>query len=130
MKIMNALTSEDALKPFDLKIKTKLITDASAVGISASLYQEQNNNTCYPVDHISRSLTPTEQNYASIEKESLAQAWAMDVFRFYLLGINFDSYTDHEPLLSIFGGKKRGNSRVERHCIKIQGLSYTMKLRT
>ena len=126
-KIMHALTSENALKPFNPELKTKLITDASPVGISASLYQEQSNNTWYPVDHASRSLTPTEQNYAPIEKESLAQAWGMHAFQYYHLGINFVSYTDNEPLLAIFGGNKRGNSRVERHRIKIQGFSYTMR---
>ena len=51
----------------------------------------------------------------------------MNMFRYFLLGIPFESFTDHEPLLSIFGGKKKGNSRVERHRMKIQGFRYTMK---
>ena len=50
-KIMHALTNENALKPFNPELKTKLITDASSVGISASFYQEQSNNTSYLVDH-------------------------------------------------------------------------------
>lgn len=126
-KIMQALTSDDALRPFHPNLKTKLITDASPYGISASIYQEQDPNVWRPVDHASRSLTPTEQNYAAIEKESLAQAWGMNYFRYHLLGIEFESFTDHEPLLSIFGGKKKGNSRVERHRIKTQGFNYTLK---
>ena len=104
-----------------------MITDASPVGISASLYQEQQSNVWIPVDHVSRSLQPAEQNYAPIEKESLAQAWGMNMFWYHLSGIYFDSYTDHEPLLSIFGGNKRGNGRVERHRLKVQDLKYTMK---
>ena len=51
----------------------------------------------------------------------------MNYFRYHLLGIEFESFTDHEPLLSIFGGKKKGNSRVERHRIKTQGFSYILK---
>ena len=125
--ILQALDSEAALRPFNPQLKTKLITDASPVGISASLYQEQTPNVWRPVDHASRSLQPAEQNYAPIEKESLAQAWGMNMFRYYLLGIPFESYTDHEPLLSIFGGNKKGNSRVERHRLKVQGFMYTMK---
>jgi hypothetical protein len=126
-KIVQALDSEAALRPFNPQLKTKLITDASPVGISVSLYQEQTQNVWRPVDHASRSLQPAEQNYAPIEKESLAQAWGMNLFRYYLLGIPFESYTDHEPLLSIFGGSKKGNSRVERHRLKVQGFMYTMK---
>ena len=125
--ILKALDCEAAQRAFNLQLKTKLITDASPVGISASLYQEQSPNIWHPVDHVSRSLQPAEQNYAPIEKESLAQAWGMNMFRYYLLGIPFDSYTDHEPLLSIFGGSKKGNSRVERHRLKVQGFRYTMK---
>ena len=126
-KVIEALSSKGALRPFKPKLKTKLITDASPVGISASLYQEQQANVWIPVDHVSRSLQPPEQNYAPIEKESLAQAWGMHMFWYHLSGICFDSYTDHEPLLSIFGGNKRGNGRVERHRLKVQDLKYTMK---
>ena len=113
--------------PFNPQLKTKLITDASPVGILVSLYQEQTQNVWRPVDHASRSLQPAEQDYAPIEKELLAQAWGMNMFRYYLLAIPFESYTDHEPLLSIFGGSKKGNSRVEPHRLKVQGFMYTMK---
>ena len=41
------------------------------------------------------------------------------------MGIPFDSYTDHQPL--IYNGKKRGNARVERQRLKVQGFQYTMK---
>ena len=125
--VIQALTSDEALRPFQANLKTKLVTDASPYGIAASIYQEEKPNVWRPVDHASRALTPTEQNYAAIEKESLAQAWGMNYFRYHLLGIQFESFTDHEPLLSIFGGKKKGNARVERHRIKTQGFNYTLK---
>ena len=108
-KIIQALTSDVALSPFQPNLKTKLITDASPYGISASIYQEQEPNVWRPVDHASRSLTPTEQNYAAIEKESLAQAWGMNYFRYHLLGIEFESYTDHEPLLETRESKDTGS---------------------
>jgi hypothetical protein len=106
-KVMQALTSTSTLKPFNPTLKTKLITDASPVGIAASLYQEESAGVWYPVDHVSRSLQPADQNYAPIEKESLGQAWGMNMFRYYLFGIPFESYTDHDPLLNIFGGGKK-----------------------
>ena len=49
----------------------------------------------------------------------------MEIHRFYLLGIT--TFTDHEPLLSIYNGKRKGNARIERHRMKVQGFRYTMK---
>lgn len=73
------------------------------------------------------SDTQCEENYSQIERESLAQTWGIQYHRYYLLGIAFDTYTDHEPLIPIYMGKKTGNARVERHRIKIQGFQFTMK---
>ena len=126
-EITEAMCNDAALRYFDPLLKTVLITDASPVGISATLYQDQGDKTLKPVDQASRSLTPTETKYSQIERESLAQAWGMESHRYYLLGIAFDTYTDHEPLLAIYNGKKKGNARVERHRIRTQGYRYTMK---
>ena len=65
--------------------------------------------------------------YSQIEKESLAQAWGMTIHRYYLLGIHFESFTDHLPLIPIYSGRKKGNARVERHRLKVQGFQYDMK---
>ena len=74
-------------------------------------------------------LPPCEMNYSQIKKESLAQAWGMNIHRYYLLGIQFDSYTDHQPLVPIYSGRRRGNARVEHHRLKVQGFQYEMKYR-
>ena len=125
--IIEAMTSDTALRPFDPSLKTKLITDAAPNGIAASVFQEENTGVWIPVDHASRSLTPCEQNYSQIEKESLGQAWGMNEHRHYLLGIEFDSYTDHQPLIPIYSGNRRGNARIERHRLRVQGFQYNMK---
>jgi hypothetical protein len=51
----------------------------------------------------------------------------MNIHRHYLLGIPFDSYTDHQPLIHIYNGNKKGNARIERHRLKVQDFQYTMK---
>ena len=71
--------------------------------------------------------TPCEQKYSQTETESLAQTWGMNIHRHYLLGIPFDSYTDHQPLIHIYNGNKKGNARIERHRLKVQDFQYTMK---
>ena len=107
-------------------MKTNLVTNAGPTGIAASVFQELKDGTWVPIDHASRSLTPCEMNYSQIE-ESLAQAWGMNIHRYYLLGIQFDSYTDHQPLVPIYSGRRRGNARVKRHRLKVQGFQYEMK---
>ena len=71
--------------------------------------------------------TPCEQKYSQTETKSLAQTWGMNIHRHYLLGIPFDSYTDHQPLIHIYNGNKKGNARIERHRLKVQDFQYTMK---
>ena len=124
--IMEAMTCETALRPFNPKRPTKLVTDAGPDGIAASLFQVTDDGTWTPIDHASRSLTQCEQRYCQFEKESLAQTWGMNVHRHYLLGIQFDSVTDHKPLLAVYNGKKRGNARVERHKLKTQEFQFKM----
>ena len=99
------MSADTALRYFDPSKNTILITDASEIGIAATVYQEEENKVLTPVDHASRSLTSTEQRYSAIERESLAQAWGMETHRYYLLGREFDTYTDHEPLLHIFNAE-------------------------
>ena len=82
-EILKLMTPETALRPFDPKLKTNMITDAGPMGIAASVFQEERADEWVPIDHASRSLTPCEQGYAQIEKESLAQAWGMNMHRYY-----------------------------------------------
>ena len=60
----------------------------------------------WPVNHISRSLTKIESGYPQIDRESLAQAWGMKQNRYYLVGREFISYTDHRPLVPFYNAKK------------------------
>ena len=58
----------------------------------------QNNQ---PVAYASRSLTPTEVQYAQIEKEMLANVFGMEKCETYLYGRKIHVDSDHKPLESI-----------------------------
>ena len=57
----------------------------------------------HPIAFASRTLTPTEQKYAQVEKETLALVFGVKCFHQYLYGRNFMLITDHKPLTSILG---------------------------
>ena len=91
--------------------------------MQGSLYQEIETNVWVPVDHASRTLTSTEQRYSPIERESLAQSWTTEQFRFYVVGKSFTTWTDHEPLLEIYNNKQKPTSkRIAKHRDAIQDL--------
>lgn len=54
------------------------------------------------IAYASRSLKPTEENYAPARLEALGVVWAVYHFRHYLAGRRFTLYTDPVALQYIF----------------------------
>lgn len=97
------LYQPDYSKPFDLT------TDASNFALGAVLSQNR-----HPITFISRTLTKTEQNYATNEKEILAIVWALQKLRNYLYGVaNLTIYTDHQSLIYSIS-EKNPNTKLKR----------------
>ena len=96
------LSSVPVMAHFDPDKPITLVTDASRIkGLGFALLQEEDGHnrvvTCG-----SRSLTPAESNYAVVELELLAVAWACRQCRVYLIGLpQFKVITDHRPLKGI-----------------------------
>ena len=98
------LTSPLLVRYFDPTLPVSLLTDATKLyGIGYALVQHDNDGKLRLIQAGSRSLTPAEKNYAPIETECLAIAWAMKKARHFLFGCpEFKVITDHQPLLGIF----------------------------
>ena len=128
-KLLTLMESPATLRPYKLGLPTHFVADSSEIGIQASIYQQQEKSKVWvPVEHISRSLTPTESDYSPIERESLAQYWGMDQLRFYLVGSTFTAWTDHQPLVSIYNNKnKKTSKRIAKHRDNIRDLQYVMQ---
>ena len=133
VKLMETISDPATLQPFDKERKINVVSDASELGIQASLYQEipqgyREKPTWVPVDHVSRALTDTETRYSPIERESLGLSWGMEQFRFYLVGGEFKSWTDHEPLLCIYNNRQKHTSkRIAKHRDAVQDLDFKLQ---
>ena len=125
--ILNMMNSKTTLRPYDKNKTTHFVSDASPEGISASLYQEQNDKSWEPVDHVSRALSEAEQGWKSqIEWESLGKSWGMLQFRHYLVGTHFNSWGEQQPLLPFYNDlTKQSTARINKHRMKVQDLSFT-----
>lgn len=97
-EIKRLVTAAPVLRYYDVAKPVVIQSDASQRGLGCCLLQEGQ-----PVCYASRALTPTEQNYAQIEKECLSIVFACQRFHYYLHGrAEITAETDHKPLISIF----------------------------
>ncbi len=75
-----------------------LHVDACCEGLGGVLYQDQGQGL-QPVAFVSRSLTPSENNYPVHKLEFLALKWVVvDKLHDYLYGAKFQVQTDNNPL--------------------------------
>ena len=79
------LTSSMVLAHYNLDLPIKLTADASAYGVGAVFSHVLPDGSEHPVTFASRTLTPSEQNYAHIE-EALALIFGVKMFHTFLYG--------------------------------------------
>ena len=108
---------------FDVNAETKIVADASPVGLGAVLVQVH-GDTPRVIAFASRSLTDVERRYSQTEKEGLALVWACERFESYVMGLKFDLVTDHEPLLAIYGKRSKPSARIERWVLRLQPFNF------
>ena len=126
--LKETLASAETLAYYDKDAKTRVIADASPVGLGAVLAQEQNGNW-RPVYYASRSLTAVERRYSQTEREALALVWACERFHVYLYGKHFELETDHKPLEVIYSSKSQPSARIQRWVLRLQPYEFTVMYR-
>ena len=104
-QIKAKMASTETLAHYDPNRKTIVAADACDYGVGAVLLQVDQDRDRRPVYYASRSLSETEQRYATIEKEALASTWACEKFSDYILGMQFTLETDHKPLVPLLASK-------------------------
>lgn len=127
-KIKDSMSDIGALGYYDPADHTRLVTDASKVGLGAVLVQIRNNAERV-IAYASKSLTITEQCYSTTEKEALAIVWGVERFSVYLLGIHFELETDHKALQTLFSKNSKPPARIERWVLRLQAYQFTVVYR-
>lgn len=121
-EIKHDLTAAPVLHYFDPEQPIVVSTDASSYGIGSVLLQNG-----HPVAYASAALTPTQQQYAQIEKELLAVVFACEQFYYYICGRSIVVQTDHKPLVGLqCKDFHKISPRLQRLLLRIQ--RYTIKL--
>ncbi|XP_077486667.1 uncharacterized protein LOC144097947 [Amblyomma americanum] len=125
--ITQALATSPLLAIFDPKKKTKITCDASKDGVGAALLQCHGGDW-RPVAYASRVLTPPEQRYAQIEKETLGILFGCEKFHQFVYGQTVIIETDHKPLLSIAAkGICDMPPRLQRFFLRLLRYDYVLQ---
>ena len=88
-ELKELITSTVALAHFNVNSKTRLVADASPVGLGVVLIQLQGVEWRV-IAYASRGLTDVERRYRQAEREALAPVWACEHFNMYILGRNLN----------------------------------------
>ena len=130
-KLIDCLSSPPLLAYPDFTLPFVLHTDASASGLGAVLYQEQ-DGIMRVIGYASRTLSAAERNYHlhSGKLEFLALKWAVcDHFRDFLYyAPSFTVFTDNNPLTYVLSTAKL-NATGHRWVSELADFRFTVKYR-
>lgn len=127
------LSSDDLVVHYDTQRELRLACDASSFGLGAVISHVMDDGKERPIAFASRTLNPSEKNYAQIEKEALSIIFGVKKFHQYLYGRRFTLVTDHKPLLAILGPKKAiptmAAARMQRWAVFLSAHDYDIEYR-
>ena len=125
--LKNAMISAEVMAYYDQNAETRIICDASPVGLGCILEQKHGDNF-RPVAYASRTLNAVERRYSQIEREALGITWGIERFQVYLYGIDFTVITDHKPLINIFKpNHKSPSARMTKWLLRLQPYKFTVE---
>lgn len=119
-----ALVAEPVLRFPDFNRRFILSTDASARALGAILANRYDDGD-HPVAYASYQLKGAETRYSACELECYGVVFAVRHFRLYLLGHEFDMYTDHSALKWLLATKDP-KPRLARWVIKLAYYAFVV----
>ncbi|XP_055599174.1 uncharacterized protein K02A2.6-like [Uranotaenia lowii] len=117
----NALLKSKMLDFYDPTKPLVVITDACNYGLGGVLAQVVNGEE-KPISFTSFSLNNAQKSYPILHLEALALVCTIKKFHKYLYGHKFTVYTDHKPLMGIFGKEGKNSifvTRLQRYILEL-----------
>ena len=128
------LASALVLVHYDPKLPICFAGDASSYSIGAVLSQVLLDGSEHLIAFASRTLHPSEKNYAQLEEEALSLIYGTSKFHKYIYGRHFTLVTDHRPMTGILGPKSGAPSlaaaRLQRWSLTLLMYSYISEFRS
>ena len=109
----------------DWHLPFEVMYDASDLAVGAVLGQRVEGKP-YVVYYASKTLNEAQRNYTTTEKEFLAVVYALDKFRFYLIGLDIVIFTDHLALKYLLT-KQNSKARLIRWVLFLQEFNIQIR---
>lgn len=126
-----SLLNANLLTFYDPKKPLVVVTDASSYGLGGVLGQIEDNME-KPICFTSFSLNDAQKRYPILHLEALALVCVIKKFHKFLFGQKFKIYTDHKPLLGIFGKEGKHSlyvTRLQRYIMELSIYDFEIEYR-
>ncbi|KAH9801189.1 hypothetical protein KPL71_000934 [Citrus sinensis] len=123
--LKKALITTPVIISPDWTLPFELMCDASDHSVGAVLGQKR-DKVFHSIYYASKTLTYTQINYTTTEKELLAVVFAFDKFRAYLVGTRVTVYIDHAAIKYLISNKD-AKPRLIRWILLLQEFDLEIK---
>ncbi|KAM1413934.1 hypothetical protein ACFX2I_005773 [Malus domestica] len=124
-KLKELLSTAPVIMPPDWSLPFELMCDASDYVVGAVLGQRV-NKVPHVIYYASRTLNDAQLNYSTTENELLAVVFALEKFRYYLIGTKVIVFSDHAALKYLLT-KKEAKPRLIRWILLLQEFDLEIK---
>jgi len=132
--VKQLLSSPNLLVYFDDSKPIVVACDTSPFDIGAVSSHILEDGTKHPVAYASCSLSSAERKYSQLDKEALAIVFSVSKFHHYTFGRKFILYSDHKPLIHIFGESRAipvmASAHLQRWALTLSSYMYTIKYKS
>ncbi|XP_027061839.1 uncharacterized protein [Coffea arabica] len=123
--LKSMLTTTPIIQPPDWSLPFELMCDASQYAMGAVLGQ-RSGKCSHVIYYVSKTLSPAQYNYTTIEKKLLAIVFTFEKFRSYLLELKVIVFSDHTVLKYLLA-KKESKPRLIHWILLLQEYDWEIK---